>query len=398
MMKMMQILSVSVSGLAALIVAAPEVSASLNKQTFFIDDGSDELSIYTHTHDSFRQTHLVSEPSPLFSQPTYPPKEQEASRLEIREHDTGNRWPHRLGSEQRDLLGTISLAETDGPTASVASVCFITDAGNCTGAAGVGMDDTPTSSGGPGDWDLDGQQQCINSGYDCTPCPEGQKPLGTCPFYSSCHATCVNACPVENTLTCTGPDEAGVGDACDGLYASCCKLCSDYPYDEIKAGYVLTDSCKDCDGNTHYKLKCDVGNIGSGSGSYFDCGESGGTSGGETCTDDETGETYYSECKCPLNQEWSTVTKECVCSSSYKYDCQGSAYASTQSGNTCDDKYSSCDCAEGFEWDAESGLCACGGTDWCTLNQDCTALCYAAQTCNGKALKCPFDTNYSICL
>ena len=66
MMKMMQILSVSVSGLAALIVAAPEVSANLNKQAVFIDDGSDELSIYTHTHDSFRQTHLVSEPSPLF--------------------------------------------------------------------------------------------------------------------------------------------------------------------------------------------------------------------------------------------------------------------------------------------------------------------------------------------
>ena len=50
MMKMMQILSVSVSGLAALIVAAPEVSANLNKQAVFIDDGSDELSIYTHTH------------------------------------------------------------------------------------------------------------------------------------------------------------------------------------------------------------------------------------------------------------------------------------------------------------------------------------------------------------
>ena len=88
MMKMMQILSVSVSGLAALIVAAPEVSASLNKQTFFIDDGSDELSIYTHTHDSFRQTHLVSEPSPLFSQPTQ--------------------------SEQRDFFAPISLAVTDG--------------------------------------------------------------------------------------------------------------------------------------------------------------------------------------------------------------------------------------------------------------------------------------------
>ena len=280
-----------------------------------------------------------------------------------------------------------------------AKVCFITDVSECTeGAAGVGTDEGPSSSSGGPDWEIDGKEQCEQSGYDCTPCPEGQKPSGTCPFDSSCHATCVNACPVENTLTCTGPDEAGVGDACDGLYASCCKLCSDYPYDEIKAGYVLTDSCKDCDGNTHYKLKCDVWGQGSGMGTYFDCGDSGGAGGSQSCTDEETGETYYSECKCPLNQEWSSVSKACVCSTSYKYDCQGAGYATTQTGDTCDNKYSSCDCADGFEWDAESGLCACGGTDWCTLNQDCGALGYAAQTCNGKALKCPFDTNYSICL
>ena len=297
-----------------------------------------------------------------------------------------------------ELSASIGLPETQKRATKVASVCFITDAGNCSGAAGVGTDEGPSSSSGGPDWEIDGKEQCEQSGYDCTPCPEGQKPSGTCPFDSSCHATCVNACPVENTLTCTGPDEAGVGDACDGLYASCCKLCSDYPYDEIKAGYVLTDSCKDCDGNTHYKLKCDVWGQGSGMGTYFDCGDSGGAGGSQSCTDEETGETYYSECKCPLNQEWSTVSKACVCSTSYKYDCQGAGYASIQTGDTCDNKYSSCDCADGFTWDAESGLCACGGTDWCTLNQDCGALGYAAQTCNGKALKCPFDTNYSICL
>ena len=388
-MKKMQILSVSVSGLAALIVAAPEVSASLNKQAVFIDDGSDELSIYTHTHDSFRQTHLVSEPSPLLSQQTQSEQRDSSAPISLAVTERIKRRP----------FAPISLAVTDGvKLPQLASVCFITDAGNCSGAAGVGTDEGPSSSSGGPDWEIDGKEQCEQSGYDCTPCPEGQKPSGTCPFDSSCHATCVNACPVENTLTCTGPDEAGVGDACDGLYASCCKLCSDYPYDEIKAGYVLTDSCKDCDGNTHYKLKCDVWGQGSGMGTYFDCGDSGGAGGSQSCTDEETGETYYSECKCPLNQEWSSVSKACVCSTSYKYDCQGSGYATTQTGDTCDNKYSSCDCADGFEWDAESGLCACGGTDWCTLNQDCGALGYAAQTCNGKALKCPFDTNYSICL
>ena len=178
-----------------------------------------------------------------------------------------------------ELSASIGLPETQKRATKVASVCFITDAGNCTGAAGVGTDEGPSSSSGGPDWEIDGKEQCEQSGYDCTPCPEGQKPSGTCPFDSSCHATCVNACPVENTLTCTGADEKGVGDACDGLYASCCKLCSDYPYDEIKAGYVLTDSCKDCDGNTHYKLKCDVWGQGSGMGTYFDCGDSGGAGG-----------------------------------------------------------------------------------------------------------------------
>ena len=131
MMKKMQILSVSVSGLAALIVAAPEVSANLNKQAVFIDDGSDELSIYTHTHDSFRQTHLVSEPSPLLSQQTQSEQRDSSAPISLAVTERIKRRP----------FAPISLAVTDGvKLPQLASVCFITDAGNCTGAAGVGTD------------------------------------------------------------------------------------------------------------------------------------------------------------------------------------------------------------------------------------------------------------------
>ena len=56
-MKKMQILSVSVSGLAALIVAAPEVSANLNKQAVFIDDGSDEQFLLMTVRMSYLSTH-----------------------------------------------------------------------------------------------------------------------------------------------------------------------------------------------------------------------------------------------------------------------------------------------------------------------------------------------------
>ena len=51
--------------------------------------------------------------------------------------DTGNRWLHRLGGEHRDLSAPISLAQIDGRGGSplkrrqLASVCFITDAGDC---------------------------------------------------------------------------------------------------------------------------------------------------------------------------------------------------------------------------------------------------------------------------
>ena len=361
MMGLRQILGVSVS--LAVICLAGDVSAGVTSSTsqnlihssnqIFYGGSARLLSVYTHMTDAVRDIHLLPQPSP---------------------QDTSVRH---------------------------ASVCFITDAGNCVDGdyAGAGTDNPGGSSGGPGDdWELDGKERCEAEGYSCEPCEDGKKPSGTCPYSSSCHITCVNACPAENTLECTGADEQGVGESCDGLYASCCKLCTDYLYDEIKPGYVMTDSCKDCDGNMHYKLKCDVWGQGSGMGTYFDCGEYGGVSSSGTCTDEETGETYYKECKCPLNQEWNATSKECKCSTSFKYDCAGTNDVKPAEDQSCDGKYSKCECQNGFEWDAASGQCLCSGTDWCQINQDCGSLGYAQQSCSGKTLRCPFNTNYVLCV
>ena len=280
-------------------------------------------------------------------------------------------------SEQRDFSAPISLAVTDGvKRPQLASVCFITDAGDC---GGIEWSENT---------ELDNAEKCRTEGYVDTPCGAGLIPIGTCPYDSNWHSKC--GCPSDYDKTCTGADEQGKGEACEGKYQECCNLCTGYDYteDNIPSGYVKTDSCESCNG-TKYKARCDVSE-----GGYMDCGEVVGVGG--SCTDDSG--TYYKQCNCPLNYEWNDETKTCTCSTSFKYDCQGSAYADTQTGNTCDDKYSSCDCAEGFVWDGESGMCVCDGVDWCALNQDCTALGYAQQTCPKWSIKCPYDTSFVKCI
>ena len=43
-------------------------------------------------------------------------------------------------------------------------------------------------------------------------------------------------------------------------------------------------------------------------------------------------------------------------------------------------------------------MCVCDGVDWCALNQDCTALGYAQQTCPKWSIKCPYDTSFVKCI
>ena len=268
-------------------------------------------------------------------------------------------------------------------------MCFITDAGECSGG-GAGIDEPSSSSSGPGPIEPEPGKQCALEGYVNDVCPEGQQPGLACPYDSGWHTGCV--CKPEYNLTCSGSDEQGKGASCNGKYKECCKLCSGYDYtaSNIPSGYVKGASCQSCDG-VKYKIKCDTNS--SNTGTYIDCGSAAGSGG--SCTDD-TG-TYYKNCECALTYEWSASAKKCVCASGYKYSCSGGNTAGGE-GNSCDNKYQKCKCADGFVWDAESGQCLCRGTDWCSLNQDCRSLGYAQQSCSGKVLKCPFNTNYVVCL
>ena len=297
-------------------------------------------------------------------------------------------FPKQTQSEQRDFSAPISLALTDGPTASVASVCFITDAGNCAGVGGAAIDEKPTSSGGPDDWYLDTKQQCINSGYDCTPCPDGQKPEGLCPFDKECHVGCKTTCAAEFNKTCNGADETGKGEACGRLYKECCRICAEYPYTSgsLPNGHVATASCVDCNGQTKVQSKCDT-NSGN-NGKYIDCGNA--TGSGNSCADDSG--VYYTECKCPTNYEFNAETKNCVCKTNFKYACTGSGYAGG-SGESCDNKYQTCDCAEGYQWSSTSGCVVCDNS----FKYTCTGANEskpAAGDCGGKYTQCNCASGY----
>ncbi len=272
-------------------------------------------------------------------------------------------------------------------TKQVASVCFITDAGDCSGDR-FGNGETPGGgSGNPSNPDYeDPGQQCRNAGYTVTSCPNGQHPINPCPADSGYYEGC--ECPDGYDKSCDGAGEQGVGEACNGKYQQCCNACEDYPETSIPSGHVKIGECQSCNG-TKYKTQCDPSK-------YVEaaaCGTSGGT--GSSCSDDNG--THYTECKCPNGYEWSTSAKDCVCSSSYQYSCTGTGYAGGE-GQSCNNKYAKCKCADGYTWNASQGACTCSGIDWCAINQNCSALGYAQQTCTGKAIKCPFDTNYVYCL
>ncbi|MDO5387446.1 MAG: hypothetical protein Q4F75_09305 [Pseudomonadota bacterium] len=280
----------------------------------------------------------------------------------------------------------ITMANVD-ESYQLASVCFITDTGACSGEK-FGNSEDPGKGGNPAT--PTPGEFCEKAGYVNTPCPEGMTPGNFCPADSSYHSGC--KCAAEYNQTCdsaAGLKPVNANDTCGGKYKECCNTCTDYTYTSIPSGYVKDGECLSCDGKK-YKVKCDTTLYPVASGV---CGSYGGSGG--TCSDD-TG-AHYKKCNCPNNYEWNAGPKKCVCATSFKYSCNGSGYAGGD-GNSCDGKYSKCKCAAGYTWDATSGSCVCSGTDWCSVNQNCAALGYAKQTCSGTTVKCPFDTSYVFCL
>ena len=340
-------------------------------------------SVYTHF------THTSHPEEVLLSSAFYPLPENSGSSLSYS-------LPKNLGRGWGGFHNT--------PLPQLAATCFVTDTSACSGNEFTGNnadDDGHGAPGGPDDnYELDNEERCSQEGYTQTSCPEGQEPSNTCPYDNSYFEECVSSCP-SNYVTCDVP-YYGVGEACDGKYASCekdteracqelnpgyvdecgtgqqlsddrcsydntygtcCNTCAGYDYTTIPDGYVQDgESCLGCDGQEHYKIKpnpCD---------GFMDCGSMGGEAGAKTCLSGTT--TMYDNCKaCPNLGEYTTCPNCTICQ--YE-ECSGLWYATG---------------------------CATNCTNYCNPpTTDCQALGYKRDTCTGRALKCPYDSAYVLCL
>ena len=127
-----------------------------------------------------------------------------------------------------------------GEEQKVAKVCFITDAGNCSGQE-FGNLETPGGGGGIPDDHGTTQELCEEAGYSLTGnCPALQTPHEKCPYDSSYYDKCV--CQ-SDLVSCPSP-KVGVGTSCDGKYQSCCTPLSD----ESGCQYGTTTSSDGCGG------------------------------------------------------------------------------------------------------------------------------------------------------
>ena len=307
-------------------------------------------SVYTHfTHTSHPEETLLS--SAFYSLPENSGRVREGFKPTLT-------LPNSLGREEKRQDDKIKTA----------AACFVTDTTNCSGNefGGNNADDDNGGipPGGGDDYDLDNEERCRQEGYTQTSCPEGQEPSNTCPYDNSYFEKCVSSCP-SNYVTCEVP-YYGVGEACDGKYASCekdteracqelnpgyvdecgtgqqlsddrcsydntygtcCNTCAGYDYTSVPDGYIQDgESCLGCDGQEYYKIKpnpCD---------GFMDCGSMGGEAGAKTCLSGTT--TMYDNCKaCPNLGEYTTCPSCTICQ--YE-ECSGLWYATGCATNCAD--------------------------------------------------------------
>ena len=155
-----------------------------------------------------------------------------------------------------------------------ASVCFLGSA-NC-GDAGFG------SMGGDNGYKVDTEAQCKNEGFSKQNCNSVQTIDGVCPYNSAYGLGCKCA---SNLVSCPA-GQVGVGESCDGKYASC-----------------------QCDPAL---VSCASNQIGQGA----SCGGK-----------------YQS----------------CVCKSEYIYNSSNCSYPRSVSGDSCGGKYTDCVCPTGVD-------------------------------------------------
>ena len=136
----------------------------------------------------------------------------------------------------------------------VASVCFITDTNDCSGISGAGSE-----NGGnfvPPDFNVDNYERCAKEGYTQTACTALQVPDNLCPYNNGVFEKCICRSDLKS---CEVP-EYGVGESCDGKYASCQRDDEKACFDE---GYTQTEKCSSvqtaidvCPYNSAYHKGC----------------------------------------------------------------------------------------------------------------------------------------------
>ena len=267
---------------------------------------------------------------------------------------------------------TSCLPEESNHHIRVASVCFITDTGACSGEK-FSNDETPgNGSGNPGgipDYDTP-QEQCQAAGYGVTSCPAGSHGDNPCPADSAYYQKCV--CDANMTETCTKP-YYGVGPSCDGKYASCKrdddKACKEEGYGQTAQCSSVQTPNKKCSYNSGYYDKCvcrsdlvtctypqtGVGEACGGKyascqcpGSYKSC-ECGGAAGATSCT--VNGVTTYSSCK----ECCTPYPDESGCECGYRSasnGCGGTRYICKDCPGKYTAYYHSCGCQHAFYGDS----------------------------------------------
>ena len=277
---------------------------------------------------------------------------------------------------------------SSGEEQKVASVCFITDAGNCSGQE-FGNLETPDGTNRP-DYDTI-PEQCRDAGYTKTSCPAGQHLVNPCPSDNRYYERC--ECNENLTEICNIP-YYGVGPSCDGKYEKCER-------DDDRAckeeGYPLTGSCptlqvpnRRCPYDSYYYDKCvcqsgliscpspQIGVGPSCGGKYQSCQcpssykscDCGPAVGASSCT--INGRTTYSSCKACCDD---------TCPSGYSKSYPGGCYdtRTTGCGNTCykaKECEPQCDdtCASGYSKTKPSGC-------YDTRTTGCGNTCYKAKEC-----------------
>ena len=313
--------------------------------------------------------------------------------------------------------------------ARLASVCFITDAGNCRGDdfGGAGMDNPNSSGGNDPEWDLDNKERCNKEGYTLTSCSSVQDPVNFCPYDNHFFEKCV--CK-PNLVTCTKP-YYGVGESCGGKYASCkldnARACKEDGYSQTGSCNSVQNINKRCPYDSNYFDKCvcrsdlytcssplqGIGTVCGGKYASCQCPSSyqtcscGAAAGASSCT--WGGTTKYSSCKkccsdtCPSGsksvscyagqRKVKVSTTECGSSC---YRCQSSASQSPSSGGWNSSSSSSSSGSYSSSSSSSSSSSGSYNSDCSVTSKSCDYGCAKTNSCN-KCIECkskPQCTSY----